>query len=131
MADNATVDKPKGTPEICDWCGRTWRDGVLALVLDSSAVYAHDPDKDGKRLIAACSAEHLAQLQEEYRQRPFVCEELWAWQIARALTSTAPGASTELITHLTGLTTTQINQAIAWHTQQLTHVSNPTPDEPS
>ncbi|QNA75382.1 hypothetical protein C8250_028955 [Streptomyces sp. So13.3] len=129
MADSDSVGDSGGPPELCDWCGRTWRNGVLALVRDSSAVHAHDPGKDGKRLIVACSALHLAQLQEEYRQRPFINEELWAWQIVRALTGVATGATVDLIAFATGLIVPQIHRAIAWRNEQLLHPSDPPNNE--
>lgn len=130
MADNDAVGEGEGPPELCDWCGRTWRDGVLALVPDSSAVHTSDPDKDGKRLIVACPAEHLAELQEEYRQRSFVSEELWAWQIVRALTSATPGTTAKLLAHMAGLTIPQIVQAIAGRNEPFLHLRNPPKDEP-
>lgn len=107
-------------PELCDLCGAVISDRTeaYALVPDSSAVHARDPKLNGRRLITACSAEHLAALQEQYRQRPFVSEELWAGQIARALEHNPEGLSRERLSEETGLNPRQIERALAWKNQQ-------------
>lgn len=56
-----------------------------AIVPDSSSIHAVDPRFDGKRMVVACTKEHLAALVKEYRQRPFADAELWAGEIARAI----------------------------------------------
>ncbi|QNA75390.1 hypothetical protein C8250_028995 [Streptomyces sp. So13.3] len=108
-----------GTAKLCDWCGRIWDEGgAVGLVLDSSAVHARDPSKDGKRLVIGCSAAHLAALQEEYRQRPFIDEELWAWQIARALITAPQDTTLDQLADTTGLRAAEIQQAMSWHRTQ-------------
>lgn len=65
------VDESGPTPELCDWCG--------AVVADGTAVY------DGKRLVTACGAEHMAQLQRQYQARPWLEVEQWAGKVQRAM----------------------------------------------
>jgi len=57
--------------EICDHCGAVVNDetGLYTLVPDSSKVHPNNPRYDGKRLVVACGAEHLAELQAEYDVR--------------------------------------------------------------
>jgi len=68
--------------EICDHCGAVVNDetGLYTLVPDSSKVHPNNPRYDGKRLVVACGAEHLAELQAEYDARPWIDEELWTRQ---------------------------------------------------
>ncbi|WP_277436209.1 hypothetical protein [Streptomyces sp. SPB162] len=117
--------------ELCDWCGRLWYDGgVLAIVRDSSAVHATDPAKDGMRLLVACGGEHLGALLERYRQRPFVEEELWSWQIVRALSAAPHDMTVEELSPVTGLTTPQIHRALAWRDECALHADRPGQDPP-
>jgi hypothetical protein len=64
--------------ELCDLCGAVISVGSVnyAFVPDSSAIYWHQPRMDGRRMVMACSVEHLDQLTEEYKRRPFVEAEL-------------------------------------------------------
>lgn len=101
--------------DICDLCARRLTEGCrLGVVRDSSAVHARTPARDGRRLIVACSPEHLAALQQEYRARPFVPEELWAGQIDRALAHRPPPPTREALSAATGLGTLEIQRALAW-----------------
>jgi len=72
---------------------------AYALVKDSSAIHAVDPKFDGKRMVVACSPEHLRELAGQYKRRPFVEAELWAGKIDRAMLQHPGGAvcCTELI----------------------------------
>ncbi|MGW8375055.1 hypothetical protein [Streptomyces sp. ODS28] len=101
--------------DICDFCGQLLGgDACLDLVPDSSAVHAHDPAKDGLRLVVACSAGHLEELREEYRRRPFLDEELFAGKITRALRAHPQGLSRRRLARLTGLRPAEIERAMAW-----------------
>lgn len=46
-------------------------------------------ENDGKRMVVGCTEEHLAELVEQYKHRPFVEPQLWAGKIARALQKTS------------------------------------------
>lgn len=106
--------------DICDVCGRRVDAEVhYDLVRDSSAIHPEDPDQDGKRLLTVCSAEHLAALREEYRQRPFVEEELWAGKIERALRECPGGLSRERLCEVTGLRPREVERAMTWNNGRL------------
>ncbi|MCZ4121004.1 hypothetical protein [Streptomyces sp. H39-S7] len=128
MAEREAVREPV---DLCDWCGRLWHDGgVLAIVRDSSAVHATDPAKDGMRLLVACGGEHLGPLLEKYRGRPFVEEELWSWQIVRALSAAPDDMTVDELGPVTGLTAPQIHRALAWRDERAEHVDRPGQDSP-
>jgi hypothetical protein len=97
----------KGAPELCDLCGAVVGDEteLYALVPDSSAIHAHDPKFDGKRLVA-CTDEHLRQLVEQYHRRPFIDAELWAGKIYRAVEGNRSRRriDDDALVELTGLT---------------------------
>ncbi|MDJ0343383.1 hypothetical protein QMK19_19515 [Streptomyces sp. H10-C2] len=114
-------DEPEPFPDICDFCGRRiGARGRLALVPDSSAIHARDPGKDGQRLIIVCSPEHLASLEEEYRRRPFVAEELWAGKISRALQGHPEDLLTpETLSAATGLSQEEIDRAVIWKMERI------------
>ncbi|MDJ0347056.1 hypothetical protein QMK19_39860 [Streptomyces sp. H10-C2] len=104
--------------DICDACARRLTDGChLDVIPDSSALHSRDPARDGRRLVVACSPEHLAALQDEYRTRPFTAEELWAGQVDRALAGQRRLTQQEL-SEVTRLTALQIQRARAWKEQQ-------------
>ncbi|MDF9814577.1 hypothetical protein [Streptomyces sp. SPB162] len=101
--------------DICDLCARRLTDGCrLGLVQDSSAIHTRTPARDGRRLVVACSPEHLAVLQQEYRARPYVPEELWAGQIDRAQALQPPPPTREALAAATGLSPLEIQRALAW-----------------
>ncbi|MCL3999049.1 hypothetical protein [Streptomyces lavenduligriseus] len=110
------VGEDDAQPELCDRCGAVIDDGseLYAVVRDSSVVHAHDPKLDGGRMIVACSREHLRDLQEQYRQRPFVDAELWAGKIYRAMDEHPAGMSEEELVEATGLTPAQIELGVLW-----------------
>ncbi len=118
MADSEpdAVGEDEAQPELCDRCGAVIDDGseLYAVVRDSSVVHAHDPKLDGGRMIVACSREHLRDLQEQYRQRPFVDAELWAGKIYRAMDEHPAGMSEEELVEATGLTPAQIELGVLW-----------------
>lgn len=103
-------------PELCDWCGAIVTDGTetYGMVPDSSVVHVSNPMCDGQRLLTACGREHLVALQEQYRRRPFVEEELWAGKIYRAVEHDPEGLSAESLTDATGLSLEQIERCMAW-----------------
>jgi hypothetical protein len=120
MGEGPDASQPqarKGPTDLCDWCGLILEagiSGVLEVVADSSAVHPTSPRQDGRRLLVACSVEHLSQTAEPYRHRPFVVEELWAGKIARALRVHRGRIPPEELPRETGLDPAQIMRAIAW-----------------
>jgi hypothetical protein len=113
-------DDGADTADICDQCGLLLDEetALLSLVDDSSAVHAHDPKMDGHRLVTTCSADHLAALQQQYAQRPYIEPELWAGQIRRAMRDYPGGIKPRQLRRETGLTDHQIQQAVAWNNAQ-------------
>ncbi|MER5438170.1 hypothetical protein [Streptomyces sp. NPDC002790] len=104
-------------PDLCDLCGVVIADGgeVYGLVPDSSAVHAGRRGQDGLRLVCACSPGHLELLDEQYRQRPFVGEELWAGRIVRVMDGHPGGElSRGQLAYPAGLLPGQIAMAVAW-----------------
>ncbi|MFB7908308.1 hypothetical protein ACFC1T_17910 [Kitasatospora sp. NPDC056076] len=103
--------------DICDLCGEVVGDDDLlgALVPDSSAVYGTDPALDGKRVLTACTVDHLAVLVEQYRARPFVAEELWAAKVRRAVAEVAPPVPLSLLAKLSGISEQEALRGIYWH----------------
>ncbi|MFJ2875521.1 MULTISPECIES: hypothetical protein [unclassified Streptomyces] len=109
-------DEGEVLPELCDLCGTVIRDGGEwdALVPDSSVIHEVDPQFDGKRWLSACSREHLAELVEQYKHRPFVEAELWAGKIGRAIEQHRGEISEEDLARETGLTPEQIEAGVMW-----------------
>ncbi|MGW5688994.1 hypothetical protein [Nonomuraea sp. NPDC003754] len=105
----------------CMWCGTKVADGseLFSVAPDSSMVHASDPTWDGHRVLIACSPEHLAVLQEHYRRRPFVDEELWAGKLARALEGVDCTPPLAELTEATGLSLEQLQRCLAWIDTQL------------
>ncbi|MCM2418951.1 hypothetical protein [Streptomyces sp. RKAG293] len=58
--------------------------------------------------------ERLAVLQQEYRTRPYVPEELWAGQIDRALEHHPQALTRDALSAATGLSLLEIQRALAW-----------------
>ncbi|PYC69144.1 hypothetical protein C7C46_28245 [Streptomyces tateyamensis] len=105
-------------PELCDECGVTIEDEadeLYALVPDSSAINDADPRGDGKRLLTACSIDHLAQLVEVYRRRPFQPEELWAAKVCRELAQTDGPVTLEALAVACDLSPQQAQSGVDWH----------------
>ncbi|WP_431682408.1 hypothetical protein [Kitasatospora sp. KL5] len=104
-------------PELCDVCGAVLADGeeLYALVPDSSAVHAFEPDFDGKRVLTACGVDHLAEIVDQYRRRPFVPEEQWAGKICRALEQTGEPLTPEELAAISGLSQEQVDRGVDWH----------------
>ncbi|MFE3379490.1 hypothetical protein [Streptomyces anulatus] len=73
-------DEGQVLPELCDLCGAVVTDstGLYAVVPDSSSFHAVDPLLDGKRMVVGYSREHLADLVEQCKRRPFAPAELFA-----------------------------------------------------
>ncbi|MCQ4079726.1 hypothetical protein NGB36_03730 [Streptomyces sp. RB6PN25] len=119
----SSTEEPEGEeqrPELCDLCGAVICNDaqVYALVPDSSAIHSVDARLDGVRMVTACSPDHLAELQENYRLRPFVDEELWVGKIARALNEHAAGLTLERLAEMTRLSLVQIDRAVVWQNQR-------------
>ncbi|MCZ4103785.1 hypothetical protein, partial [Streptomyces sp. H39-C1] len=92
---------------------------LYALVPDSSSIHAVNAKFDGKRMIVTCSREHLAQLVEQYEQRPFVPEELWTGKIGRALVTHPDGIRAQELAEETGLDLNQIERAVKWNNRRV------------
>ncbi|WP_147264775.1 hypothetical protein [Streptomyces sp. NBRC 110611] len=115
-SDDMNVPAPGLQP--CGLCGKLLSSSpqYFCLVSDSSAIHPHDPGQDGQRLVAACCAGHLSELQERYRRRPFTREELWAGKIARALRA-QPRLDEELLVTATGLNFIQVASSLSWEVE--------------
>ncbi|MFE6866630.1 hypothetical protein ACFVFS_08730 [Kitasatospora sp. NPDC057692] len=103
--------------DLCDECGLVVLGDELlgALVPDSSAVHVFDPELDGRRVVTACSAEHLAALIEVYRNRPFVHEEQWAAKVCRTLAEHDEPVPLSMVAALSGLSEHQAQCGVDWH----------------
>ncbi|GAA2483457.1 hypothetical protein GCM10010276_21210 [Streptomyces longisporus] len=106
--------------ELCDLCGTTFPDdqAVRGHAPDSSSVHPSHDWFDGLRLITACNDDHFEILQQMYRSRPFVEEELWVAKITRVLTTGPPVLTLVQLACRTGLHEAQIRSAIAWHNER-------------
>ncbi|MEU9048562.1 MULTISPECIES: hypothetical protein [unclassified Kitasatospora] len=119
------IGRPTGDPagddadqlDLCDHCGLAVASADLlgALVPDSSALHPTDPDLDGKRILMACSVDHLAALIEDYRHRPFVQEEQWAGKVCRAIADSDEPVPISVVARLSGLSEHQAVQGVEWH----------------
>ncbi|WP_431903318.1 hypothetical protein [Nonomuraea sp. bgisy101] len=109
------------SPALCDWCGAVISAGaeLYSMALDSSVIHASNPRFDGRRFLTACTHEHLAALDEHYRRRPFVDEELWAGKIARVMDSTTEPLTLADLVDATGLSREQVERSMAWLEAQI------------
>ncbi|MET7802498.1 hypothetical protein [Streptomyces decoyicus] len=89
---------------------------LSSLVPDSSFLHPYDLDFDGLRRLAACGPEHLRELEQQYHERPFVKEELWAGKVARALRN-QPDLDEEELADVTGLNFIQIERSLTWESE--------------
>ena len=83
------------------------------MLWDSSAIHPTEAGMDGRRLVAACGAEHVATLRAA--ARPWVDEEFWAGRLARAELG-RPGRpeSPHVLARRAGITIEQMQRAVAW-----------------
>ncbi|MFI6768121.1 hypothetical protein [Streptomyces sp. NPDC050355] len=111
---------------LCDLCGvqLTPATEVFSLVPDSSAVHPYNADLDGMRRLAACGPDHLGELQQRYRQRPYAKEELWAGKIARAL-RLQPDLDEEELAEVTDLNFLQIERSLIWESERFLRDARP------
>jgi hypothetical protein len=118
--DGGQRDEEAELPEVCDLCCVVIANGseCYAIAPDSSVIHAGDPKLDGQRVLSACSPHHLGELQQQYRQRPFVNEEQWAGKIRRAMADHPLGLSQEQLIEATGLNLLQIERAVAWERER-------------
>jgi hypothetical protein len=104
-----------GDRAVCGWCGRrvTRHEEQYAVLWDSSAIHPSEAGMDGRRLVAACGAEHVAAVRAA--ARPWVDEEFWAGRLARAECG-RPGRpeSRDVLAHRAGITVEQMQRALAW-----------------
>jgi hypothetical protein len=94
FGDQDDVDEGDGEPflDMCDQCGGVLLkelyegdDPLLRPVPDPSTIYWDNPERDGTRMVMVCSAGCLWKIEERFRRRPFVRQELWAGKIVRAI----------------------------------------------
>lgn len=64
--------------------------------------------------MVACCVEHLGELQQHYRERPFVTEELWVVKIDRVLWQHPAGLRNEQLARETRLNLIQVEAAARW-----------------
>jgi hypothetical protein len=104
------------TRESCDLCGAALDEDrrLFLVVSDSSYLSTVDSALDGQRVISACGAEHLAELERRYRARPFHVEELWAARLVRFTLASAADAPDPSGARAPRLTTSQIRAALRW-----------------
>ncbi|MFI5752434.1 hypothetical protein ACIBBE_42810 [Streptomyces sp. NPDC051644] len=118
MTDSAPDDgdEDEAHPGLCDLCGAVVSDSTewYAVVKDSSAIHAVDATFDGKRMVVGCSREHLAELVEQYKRRPFTDAELWAGKIGRVMQQHPDGISENDLAEETGLDPGQIELGVLW-----------------
>ncbi|MGW2747354.1 hypothetical protein [Streptomyces sp. NPDC001450] len=115
MDDGLGGEEP-ALPAFCDLCRASIAPGqaVSGQVKDSSFAHPVDPRQDGIRIVTACCADHLAELQRQYDERPFVTEELWVAQIDRAMQQHRTGLSNDQLVRETGLNLLQLEAAARW-----------------
>jgi hypothetical protein len=120
-------DDPTSAELRCEVCRAPVDDiaALSALLPDCAAVHPHDPRLDGRSLVTVCGWHHLELLRARYAARPFIDEELWAGQLARALRSdrlrgqrrrrrNGRDPLDQELAKLTGLTVDQVHRALAW-----------------
>ncbi|UYB40953.1 hypothetical protein SLV14_003633 [Streptomyces sp. Je 1-4] len=121
--DEFVDENDDGEPflDTCDQCGGLLQlglyegdDPLLTVLPDSSAIYQDNPKRDGTVMVMVCSAECLQKIEEKFRQRPFVHEELWAGKIVRAIMEHPQGLSPRELDRETGLKPSQILAGLAW-----------------
>ncbi|TQF02800.1 hypothetical protein E6W39_11705 [Kitasatospora acidiphila] len=125
-ADTVEAHDDAPNPEVprpCDLCGGppTNDPEIFALVVDSSFIHSTDQRFDGQRFLVACGRVHLAVLVERYRRRPFIEEELWAGQVARAatwLSRLRTPYDLESLAQAAGVTQEELLRAARWTVDQ-------------
>jgi hypothetical protein len=122
----AEPESTEPDPTLCDLCGEhlTPATQVFSLVPDSSTIHPYNADLDGMRRLAACSPAHLGELQQHYRQRPYIKEELWAGKIARAL-RLQPDLDEEELAEVTDLNFLQIERSLTWESERFLREAMP------
>ncbi|MFF3728393.1 hypothetical protein ACFYYM_39255 [Streptomyces erythrochromogenes] len=112
-------------PEICEVCRQTITpgQGVRANIRDSSFAHPVDHHRDGMRRLHACTPDHLLELQQGYRGRPFTDEELWAAKIERVMMRYPQGTSLENLAIESGLSLFQLEAASRWRLRRSEAVS--------
>ncbi len=105
---------------VCDECGAAMDAGpqVVAVTPDSSAVDPSHPERDGWRLLVACSEPCLQAREAESLRRPFVPEELWAGKLQRVMQTHPHGALPAQLLQESGLTPVQMRAGCAWLDEQ-------------
>ncbi|MFJ9870132.1 hypothetical protein [Streptomyces sp. NPDC101165] len=114
--DNGPGGEELAPAAFCELCRASIAPGraVNGQVKDSSFAHPVDPQQDGIRMVTACCADHLAELQRQYDERPFVTEELWVAKIDLAMQQRRMGLSNDQLVRETGLNLLQLEAAARW-----------------
>jgi hypothetical protein len=120
---------PGAQPELCDVCAAVVTDGteLHAMLADSSAVDPRRPVLDGWRRVVACGPDHLAELVDHYRGRPFDDDELCAYVVARAGRRAPWELDLAGVAESSGLTLDQVRRGVRW--QSIWHSWLPLPED--
>jgi hypothetical protein len=112
-ADHA---EPHPRDLCCGLCQRPIIAGRAQFVVlrDSSVIDPEDPSLDGRRVVAACTSEHVDALRAA--TPPWCDEQLWFGQLSRAQQQPHRGAASPLpaAARRAGLTLEQARRALAW-----------------
>lgn len=107
---------PHARDLCCGVCHRPMVIGRAQYVVlrDSSVIDPEDPSMDGRRVLPACSSEHVEALRAA--APPWLDEQLWWGQLARAQRQTHRGPPVPLPTlaRQAGLSLEQAQRALAW-----------------
>jgi hypothetical protein len=108
------AESPTTDHTTCGWCRRriARHQEQFAVLWDSSAIHPTEAGMDGRRLVAACGAEHVAMLRAA--ARPWIEEELWAGRLARAERGHGRPEPEHALAHRAGITIEQMQRALAW-----------------
>lgn len=114
--DGDPLVEDAGPRAFCDLCRASIAPGqaVYGQVRDSSFAHPVDPQQDGNRMVTSCCVDHLAELQRQFRERPFVTEELWVAKIDQVMQRHHVGLSNEQLVRETGLNLLQLEAAARW-----------------
>ena len=107
-------------PDTCALCCGLCQRPIIAgraqyvVLRDSTVIHPEDPSMDGRRVVAACTSEHVDALQAA---APRWCDEqLWFGQLTRAQQRSHSGSPLPLPTaaRRAGLSIEQAQRALAW-----------------
>jgi hypothetical protein len=115
VPEQPAAEAPTTDHTTCGWCRRriARHQEQFAVLWDSSAIHPTEAGMDGRRLVAACGAEHVAMLRAT--ARPWIDEELWAGRLARAERGRhGRPEPRHALARRAGITIEQMQRALAW-----------------